>query len=133
MKTIKITYWVTTAIAALMMTYSGYAYLTQDKVARAFEHLGYPGYFRVELAFAKFIGVLLLALPVSARIKEWAYAGFTITFISAFIAHTASGDPVSVWVMPVIFLGLLAVSYVTYQKQHEGWASTAKGLSGQLH
>ena len=119
MKTIKITYWITTAIVALMMTYSGYAYLTMDKMEQAFQHLGYPDYFRVELAFAKFIGALLLVLPLNARIKEWAYAGFTITFISAFIAHTFSGDPTSVRIMPVIFLVLLTVSYLTYHKWHK--------------
>jgi uncharacterized membrane protein YphA (DoxX/SURF4 family) len=116
MKTIKITYWITTAIMALMMTSSGYAYLTQDKMEQAFQHLGFPDYFRLELAFAKFIGAILLLLPLNARIKEWAYAGFTFTFVSAFIAHTFSGDPSSIRFAPVIFLVLLAVSYVTYHK-----------------
>jgi uncharacterized membrane protein YphA (DoxX/SURF4 family) len=120
MKTIKITYWIATAIVALMMAYSGYAYLTQEKAEQGFQHLGYPDYFRIELAFAKFIGALLLVLPLNARIKEWAYAGFTITFISAFIAHTFSGDPLSARIMPVIFLVLLTVSYVTYHKWRKG-------------
>jgi uncharacterized membrane protein YphA (DoxX/SURF4 family) len=116
MKTLKITYWVTTSIIALMMAYSTYAYLTQPAVAQAFVHLGFPSYFRIELAIAKLIGAVLILTPLSSKIKEWAYAGFTITFISAFIAHTASGDPVSARAMPVIFLALLAVSYYTYNK-----------------
>ena len=116
MKATKITYWVSTAIVALMMTFSGYAYLTNPTVQEGFQHLGYPGYFRVELAFAKFIGAVLLLVPVAARVKEWAYAGFAITFISATIAHTASGDPVSNRIMPVVFLGLMIVSYVMYYK-----------------
>jgi uncharacterized membrane protein YphA (DoxX/SURF4 family) len=116
MKTIKITYWITTAIVALMMTYSCYAYLTLPTAPQGFQHLGFPSYFRVELAFAKLIGAALLLLPLAARIKEWAYAGFTFTFVSAFIAHTASGDPASRWMMPLIFLVLLAVSYSTYHK-----------------
>jgi uncharacterized membrane protein YphA (DoxX/SURF4 family) len=117
MKTVKITYWITTVIVALMMTYSSYAYLTQPAMQQAFQHLGYLDYFRVELAIAKLIGVILLVAPVSSRIKEWAYAGFVITYISAFIAHSASGDPVNYRVMPVIFLVLLIVSYLTYHKQ----------------
>lgn len=120
MKAIKITYWVTTSIVALMMAYSTYAYLTQPALAQAFSHLGFPSYFRVELAVAKLIGAILIIVPLSSRIKEWAYAGFTITFISAFIAHSASGDPVSMRVMPVIFLVLLAVSYYTYNKLPKG-------------
>lgn len=118
MKTIKITYWITTAIVALMMTYSTYAYLTQDAMIEGFHHLGYPDYFRVELALAKLAGAILLVIPVTARIKEWVYAGFVITFISAFIAHSASGDPVNYRIMPVIFLVILVVSYVTFHKSN---------------
>ncbi len=116
MKAVKITYWIATAIVALMMTFSGYAYLTSDAVQQGFTHLGYPGYFRVELAIAKFIGAALLLIPVPARLKEWVYSGFTIVFISAFIAHTASGDPVANRVGPLVFLVLLAASYITYHK-----------------
>jgi len=118
MKATKITYWVTTAIVAIMMTYSSYAYLTQDAILQAFHHLGYPNYFRVELAIAKLIGAILLIAPVAARIKEWVYAGFVFVFVSAFIAHTASGDPVNYRIMPLIFLAILIVSYVTYHKRN---------------
>jgi uncharacterized membrane protein YphA (DoxX/SURF4 family) len=116
MKAIRIIYWITTAIVALMMTYSAYAYLTAAAMQQAFHHLGYPDYFRVELAIAKLAGAVVLLAPVAARLKEWAYAGFAFTFISAFIAHTASGDPVNYRVMPVIFLVLLTVSYISYYK-----------------
>lgn len=44
MKSIKIIYWITTAIVGLMMTYSAYAYLTQPMMTQAFHHLGYPDY-----------------------------------------------------------------------------------------
>jgi uncharacterized membrane protein YphA (DoxX/SURF4 family) len=116
MKATKITYWVSTAILSIMMLYTAYAYLTQDDMAQAFRHLGYPDYFRIELAIGKVLGAILLIVPVSAKIKEWVYAGFVITFVSAFIAHTASGDPVNYRVMPVIFLALLIASYVSYHK-----------------
>lgn len=116
MKTIKITYWVTTSIVALMMVYSAYAYLTQAALDQAFQHLGYPAYFRIELAIAKLAGAILLLTPVGARIKEWTYAGFTFTFISASIAHSASGDPVAAAITAIVFLAVLAVSYITYNK-----------------
>lgn len=119
MKATKITYWITTAIVGLMMLYSASAYLTQPAMSAAFHHLGYPDYFRIELAIGKIIGAILLLAPLAARVKEWAYAGFAITFISAFIAHTASGDPVANRVMPIIFLALLIVSYITYHKQRK--------------
>ena len=85
-------------------------------MAEAFQHLGYPAYFRVELAIAKLAGAVLLLVPVGAKIKEWAYAGFMFTFISAFIAHTASGDPIAFRLSPLIFLTLLAASYTSYNK-----------------
>jgi uncharacterized membrane protein YphA (DoxX/SURF4 family) len=119
MKAIKITYWVTTSIVAIMMTYSAFMYVTKEGVQQVFQHLGYPSYFRVELAIAKLIGAVLLLAPVAARIKEWAYMGFVLVFISAFIAHTASGDPISYRLNPIIFLGLLVVSYMTFHKLHK--------------
>lgn len=118
MKAINITYWITTSIVALMMLFSVYAYLTNPDMTAAFQHLGYPDHLRITLAIAKLIGAALLLAPVAARIKEWAYAGFTFTFIEAFLAHSAAGDPVNMRVMPVIFLLLLIASYVTFNRRH---------------
>jgi hypothetical protein len=117
MKATNIIYWVVTVIVALMMAYSAYAYLTQPAMVAGFQHLGYPDYFRIELAIAKLIGVVLLLVPVPPRIKEWAYAGFVITFISAFIAHTVSGDPAMRGIMALVFTALILVSYFTYHKR----------------
>ncbi|MCS3736992.1 DoxX family protein [Mucilaginibacter dorajii] len=117
MKSIKITYWISTSLMSLLMVFSAYSYLTQDKIAQAFHHLGFPDYFRVELAIAKLISAIVLLAPVPAKIKEWAYAGLGITFISAFIAHSASGDPVSVAIMPLIIMAILVVSYVSWGKK----------------
>ena len=116
MTTTKIAYWIITAIVGLMMMFSGYSYLTKDAMAAAFTHLGYPSYFRVELAIMKIIGVVLLLVKVPPRLREWTYAGFAFTFVSAFIAHTASGDAVNYRVMPLLFLVLLAVSYFLYHR-----------------
>ncbi|PUZ24344.1 DoxX-like family protein [Chitinophaga costaii] len=117
MKAINITYWISTILISLMMAFSAYSYFTNPMVATGFAHLGYPDYFRVELGLAKILGVLLLLIPqVGPRVKEWAYAGFTITFISALIAHTVSGDPVSAKVNVMVALVLLLTSYFTYHK-----------------
>lgn len=116
MKTIKITYWASTAIVALMMVFSAYAYLSDPAIDQGFKHLGFPSYFRIELAVAKLIGAIMLLAPIAPRFKEWAYAGFGITFISAFIAHSMSGDPVSARIMPLVFLLLLLLSYFSHKK-----------------
>jgi hypothetical protein len=58
------------------MSFTAYAQLRVPQLAEAFTQLGFPAYFRVELAWAKLLGVVVLLAPVPARLKEWAYAGF---------------------------------------------------------
>jgi hypothetical protein len=88
----------------------------------AFVHLGFPPYFKVELTVAKILGVLALVIPtVPFKVKEFAYFGFAITLVSASIAHFGRGDAslsVLFVVDPLVFLGLLAVSYVYFEKSH---------------
>lgn len=118
MKRIHLAYWISTGLIALMMSYSAYVYFTPAGVM-GFQRLGFPGYFRIELAVFKLIGAIGLLAPIPARIKEWVYAGFGIVFISAFIAHTGAGDPVAMRIMPLIFFLLLVVSYITGIKRKQ--------------
>lgn len=112
MKHRSITFWVATGLVTAMMLFSGFAYLTNPAMAAAFDHLGFPSYFRVELGTAKLLGSIILILPMIPRlVRQFAYFGFALTFTSAFIAHLSSGDPMSKALMPVIFLALLVVSY----------------------
>ncbi len=85
-------FWIVTALFCLQMGFTAFAELRLPQVAEAFTHLGFPAYFRVELSWAKVLGVVLLLAPVPARLKEWAYAGFAINLVSALIAHVAVGD-----------------------------------------
>jgi hypothetical protein len=39
-------------------------------MAEAFTHLGFPAYFRVELSWAKLLGVVLMLAPVPAGLEE---------------------------------------------------------------
>src|SRR5579871_6193811 len=96
MKTNKIIFWSSTILLVVMMLFSAYNYLTNEQIKGAFVHLGFPSYFRIELAVAKILGAIVLLLPFASQtLKTIAYAGFGITFISAFIAHVSSGDPFS--------------------------------------
>jgi hypothetical protein len=96
-KGIVIGFWTVTALFCLQMGFTAYAQLSLPQVTEAFIRLGFPDYFRVELAWAKLLGVVLLLAPVSARLKEWAYAGFAMTLASALIAHVAVGDGPEAW------------------------------------
>ena len=96
-KSSTIAYWIFTALLCLQMSFTAYAQLSLPQVAEAFTHLGFPAYFRVELSLAKLLGVVLLLAPVGVRLKEWAYAGFAITLVSALIAHFSVGDGLEAW------------------------------------
>ncbi|MBZ5728496.1 MAG: DoxX family protein [Acidobacteriia bacterium] len=90
-------YWIVTALFCLQMSASAYTQLRLPQVAEAFTHLGFPAYFRVELSWAKLLGVVLMLAPVPARLKELAYAGFAINLASALIAHLSVGDGPEAW------------------------------------
>jgi DoxX-like family len=90
-------FWIFTALLCLQIGFTAYAQLRLPQVAEMFTHLGFPAYFRVELSWAKLLGVVLLLAPVPARLKEWAYAGLAITLGSALIAHFSVGDGPEVW------------------------------------
>jgi hypothetical protein len=90
-------FWIVTGLFCLQMSFTAYAELRLPQVAAAFAHLGFPVWFRVELSWAKLLGVVLLLAPAPARLKEWAYAGFAIDLGSAVVAHLAVGDGVDAW------------------------------------
>lgn len=120
MKKNKIIYWTTTVIVAGMMLFSGFLYLSSEELKAAFVHLGFPDYFRIELGLAKIIGALLLLIPaVPPMLRLFTYFGFGLTFVSAIIAHLASGDPINVTIGPFVFLALLVASFAYRGKLEE--------------
>ena len=90
-------FWLATGLFCLQIGFTAYAQLRLPQVSAAFTHLGFPAYFRVELSWAKLAGVVALLAPLPARVKEWAYAGFAITLLSALIAHFSVGDGPEAW------------------------------------
>jgi hypothetical protein len=113
-------YWIATSLFALQMGFTAYAQLRIPQVAEAFTHLGFPGYFRVELSWLKLVGILVLLLPAPDRLKEWAYAGFAITLGSALIAHVSVGDDASKWSWAAGTAVLWALSYFFFRKLSPG-------------
>ena len=99
-------------------------------MAAAFTHLGFPGYFRVELAWAKLLGLVLLLVPAPARLKEWVYAGFAINLGSALIAHLAVGDGPEVWGWSVATGVLWGFSYFFWRLLQATEASAGSRTAG---
>jgi hypothetical protein len=115
-KGIVIGFWTVTTLFCLQIGFTAYAQLVLPQVAEAFTNLGFPDYFRVELAWAKLLGVVLLVAPVPARLKEWAYAGFAITLGSALIAHFAMGDGPEAWSFAAATGVLWGISYFFWRR-----------------
>jgi hypothetical protein len=116
-RAVAIGFWVVTAFFCLQMGFTAYAQLRLPQVAASFAHLGFPDYFRVELAWAKLLGIVALLAPVPARLKEWAYTGFAFTLGSALLAHLAVGDGPEAWGFAAgtgVFWGL---SYFLWRRQ----------------
>lgn len=117
MKRTNFIYWSSTVLTALITALTGTLYFTSPEMATGFGHLGFPDYFRHELGVAKILAALVIILPmVPLRVKEWAYAGLSITFLSGFIAH-ATVDGVATGMAALIALALLAVSYIYLHKR----------------
>lgn len=88
-------FWIATGLFCLEMLFTAYwEAMVLPGAAQAFTRLGFPSAaFRIELSWAKVLGVAALLLPmVPARFKEWAYAGFAINLVSALIAHISIHD-----------------------------------------
>ena len=115
-KAMVIAFWTVTTLLCLQIGFTAYAQLCLPQVAEAFANLGFPDYFRVELAWAKLLGVVLLLAPVSARLKEWAYAGFAFTLGSALIAHLAIGEGPEAWGWAAGTGVLWGFSYVCWRR-----------------
>jgi uncharacterized membrane protein YphA (DoxX/SURF4 family) len=109
----KIAYWVSTGLLAALSVLAGFTYLSGNPQAvQGFAHVGYPQQLRVILGIAKLLGAITLVVPSLPKLKEWAYAGFTFAWISAFVAHYLAKDGTMAF-MPLILLLLLAISYMT--------------------
>lgn len=117
MKTQKIIFWITTT---LIFLFEGVvpALTSQSELAKeGMRHLNYPLYFGNALVIFKILGALILIIPVlPARIKEWAYIGFTFNFIFAAISHGVVDGIDFQTFFPLIVLAILATSYFSYHK-----------------
>ena len=124
-KAVSIAYWVFTGLFCLEMAFTAYYELLMlPQAAEAFARLGFPaGFFRVELSWAKVLGVIALLLPmVPPRLKEWAYAGFAINLVSALIAHFSIHDRPAALAPSSITSVLWLLSYYFWRRREHAEA-----------
>lgn len=78
--------------------------------------LGYPLYFIPFIGVAKILGVLAILLPISHKVKEWAYAGLIFDLVGASFSIIASGLESNAIFM-ILPLALAVASYILYTKR----------------
>lgn len=118
-KSTTIWYWSSTIIIALMegVMPLGTWIFAPEFMTFGTRALSYPDYFAYTLVIAKILGAIAITVPKTPlKVKEWAYAGFSFNFIFASVSHAVVDKNVGYVSMPLIFLGLLAISYLSHQK-----------------
>ena len=112
----KIIYWIATGLLALFVL-PGIFFLNNPMAIEGSRHLGMPYWFHLELGIGKFIGALILILPmIPGRIKEWAYVAFGIDTLSATIGGLCVDGIVPTSFEPMIFFVILVISYICFHK-----------------
>lgn len=119
MKKTKILYWVFTGLFLFMMAGSAIPDILSNPVAIKGMHdsLGYPVYFIPFIGLAKTLGVLAILLPISRRIKEWAFAGLFFDLIGATFSVIAVGSPAANVLFMLAPLTVAVLSYVFFRKK----------------
>lgn len=113
-KSIKVAYWVSTSLLALFIL-PGVFFMDSPEAKEGTRHLGIPEWLAMEIGIGHVIGGLILILPfIGKRIKEWAYVGCGIKYISAVIGHLAIDGFVPMSFAPLVVFTLLLISYIAY-------------------
>jgi len=130
MKTKNTAYWITTIWVVCVMAISGALSAAHEpRMMKSLAHLGYPAYFANLLGIAKLLGICVLLMPGCIRLKEWAYAGFGITILSASYSHLSAMDGGGAALEPLITFAALAISYITRPVDRRLFLSTTERIS----
>lgn len=109
---IRSTYWVTTIFVAAVFFATGIGNLVPiAHIARDMSHLGYPRYFLHILGVWKILAAITIVFPGVPRLKEWAYAGMMFDLTGAAFSRSASGDGVTMVIVPIAIAGFVMVSW----------------------
>jgi hypothetical protein len=117
MKPSKTLYWIITIIFATLMLLDGFAgFAMTEEGKAAMQQLGYPNYIMYLVGTGKILGAIAILQTRYKTIKEWAYAGYTINFISAAVSWAIVGAPIAYSIFPLIMLALMFFTYYIWKK-----------------
>jgi hypothetical protein len=118
-KKAKITFWISTGLLALFIL-PGIFFMNSKLAMEGAQLLKVPEWLRIEVGIAHFIAALILIIPFfGKRIKEWAYVGLAIEYISATIAHCAIEGVNLPSFSPLILFTILVISYLSYHNMQK--------------
>ena len=113
----KLIYWSSTVIISTFLLLSAYSYLFSTNTIQGIKSLGFPDFFRIELAVLKLIAAMVLIIPMaSLQVKEWAYAGVALFLLTALIAHIKHKDSIFIMLILVILMAILVISNIYMNK-----------------
>jgi hypothetical protein len=108
----KIIYWIFTLWMALGMISTAIVQLMKHKDELTnFTNLGYPAYLMTIIGVWKTLGVIVVLIPKTTLLKEWAYAGFFFVMSGAVISHIILGDSFGRTFPAVLLLVLVLISW----------------------
>ena len=114
-----VTYWITTVIVAIAFFVTGIGNLVPfAHIARDMAHLGYPPYFLIILGSWKILGAVTIVFARIPRLREWAYAGMMFDLTGAAFSRLASGDGVTMIVIPTAMACLVVLSWASGDRRH---------------
>ncbi len=104
-------YWITTVLISAYLLLSAGTYLFSEATIAGVRDLGFPDFFRIQLAVLKITAAIVLLAPTTnLMIKDWAYAGTGLFIITAIVAHQAHKDPIWLNLINLVLFALLIVS-----------------------
>ena len=117
-KTNNIIFWITTSLIVIFEGIIPVLTFRTELAKEGIRHLGYPDYFGVMIVGFRICGVVALIFPqIPTRIKEWAYAGFVIEFLSASISNMIVDGLTFNFIVPLIVMAVLLLSYFSFHKK----------------
>ena len=114
----KIIYWTLTLLMFVPGTIGAFAEAFTSgpaSIVKIMLALGYPLYLMKILGTFKIFGGIVILTGKLPRMKEWAYAGFSIELLGATASHVITGD-VKYALFPFSFFMVLVIAYILWHK-----------------
>ncbi len=119
----KYLYWASTLLMCLIFAFSAQMYLRNTEMVQGFfTQLGYPSYLVLPLAALKILGIIAVLSRKSRMLTEWAYAGFFLDAVLAFVAHSVAQD--GGHMIAAVAIVATAVSRLAYGQYYLGQEKT---------